>query len=48
MCKDKLKEGRSAKNKFKSTRTLDPMKVCENGAVVTVFLDGMEIEYKAE
>ena len=29
-------------------RTLDHIKVYESGVVVTVFLDGMEIEYKAE
>lgn len=29
-------------------RTVDYIKVCENGMVVTVFLDGTEIEWKAE
>lgn len=29
-------------------RTLDYIKVYESGVVVTVFLDGTEIEYKAE
>lgn len=29
-------------------RTLDYVKVYESGVVVTVFLDGTEIEYKAE
>lgn len=29
-------------------RTLDHIKVYERGVVVTVFLDGTEIEYKAE
>lgn len=29
-------------------RTLDHIRVYESGVVVTVFLDGTEIEYKAE